>query len=301
MRSSFSLTDLLPRAFDLILSSPILRWFILPFGLLGLLSFQVSNQLEPWLPQEEVDLPTLITIAQSHLASLGTMLLVLMGTGFVYTIIRGPFFLVTEHFVRSRERSEPTPLQFTQKVLFRGALITFVFETGYWLLMLLFGMCISLPILLSFLYNPNAAPVIGELGLLLLLVIAFIFFSLKEFALLYSLLAHAKFLGAAELGLRLFKKHFFTTILFNLLLVALWLLFTFLLNLAIIAIGFVDHEELRTGLAWSGVVVILGSATLLKETLRLLFFHALAATPKAPITASRETVLDKSPSEAPTA
>lgn len=294
-----SFADLLREAVRVVFHSPrFLVAFGLPFGLLAFAMTRINESIAPLLPEATLTVSALWSAlgTQEHL---WVMLIALSITiSLVRSLLRGPLFLTAERLIG------PLPLKqlptLKPKTSLRAALWSLVFEVTSWGMNIITAGIITLPIALALRYNPETTPFLAQLGFVIFLVMAVVFFFLKEFAILYNLLAHARFGTAWELGLKLFQKHLFQSLLFGLFLMALSLLFTFAANLAIIASDFIGIGWVRTGAAALSVVIILGASTVIEEVLRLLFFHALAATPKLPVVKVKKLLEEKSPTGAPT-
>lgn len=302
MRTSVSFFHLLEEAVRIIFQSKLLLTLTLPLGGILFVSTKISEQLTPLLPQDlssPLFLP-LLKEEQPLIFSLGATLVFL---GIVHTILRGPLFLlIEERLLKQLPASPHQGALFNKKLLGRSALFSLSFETLYWGALLLIGAVISSPLFLAAKFNPSVIPSLFQIGTLLLLGLAIFFFYIKEFGLLYTLLAHIHPKLSLELGLKLFKKHSLLSLLFGLFLIALSFLFTFFLNLAMIISAFIPFSKMESLVNGVSGIVILGFITVLTETLRLLFFHALAATPRIKLT-DMQPVLEKekTTSGAPTA
>ncbi len=291
MRAPVSFIALLQQTVGLFRHHRRLLWFGVPFGIIATLSTKIGKYLPTLTHEETTDWSILFTKIEQDFSTLMWILGSLIFLSILHSLLRGPYFLTLEEAIH-QNTDEKTSYSISSKKYFRSALITLKYDAMYWLGVALLLVAISLPIVLALRFNQSVVPIITELGLILLLVIAAIFFILKEFTLLYTLLAHARLRSALELALHLFKKHAFLTLLFSLFLVLLSLLFTFPINFAIIASDFVEIYWLRKGFEWLGVGSIFGISILIKESLRLLFFHALAAAPKVK-TPGVEEMLEK--------
>lgn len=299
MRTSVSFLDLLQEAVRLSLRSRHILAFALPLGLLAWGGAWVGERLNSILPDSTDSLATLwqgLSESESLLLGLGGALL---GLGVLRALCRGPLFLIGESKLVPKPAAEATPPLPSRKALASSAFMSLLFELAYWGAVALLSLIIVIPVVLALRYNPGATQTIAELGVILLLTLSIALFYLKEFALLYRLLAHIRPLIALDLGLKLFKKHLFWSVLFGLFLMGLSLLFTFFANLAIIASDLVMFKVARGPLALLVTVVILGCGAVIEEMLRLLFFHALAAAPKQPSMRIKKLIEEKSPGNVP--
>lgn len=300
MRASVSFLDLLHEACKLTFRSRrTLALFGLSFGILAFGSTQASEVLAPLLSQSNETLEELRVVLNQDPG-----LWIILGSTFfligaLRSLLRGPLFLTLERLL-TEKLGPTTPAPAKKSKLLHAALVSFQFELGYWGICLLVAAIVSLPVLLALRFNPGALPALAQLGFILFLFLAVAFSYIKEFALLYTLLAHARMMIALELGLKLFKKHLFQSLLFGLFLMALSLLFTFIANLAIIASDFAGSKLLKEGMVAISVILILGLSAVLGEALRLLFFHALAATPKLPAVKVKKLLEEKASTSAPT-
>lgn len=298
MRTSVSFLQLLQEAVRLSLGSRLILAFAIPFGLLAWGGAWVSERLSHLLPEATDSLATLWqTVAQSE-NTLVYLMAMLFGLGVVRASCRGPLFLIGESRIVQEKTTEESKSP-TKKALLSSALVSLLFELSYWGAVVLLSFIVVIPVFLAARYNPSAAPMIAELGLILILVLSIALFYLKEFSLLYRLLAHIRPLPALELGLKLFKKHLFWSVLFGLFLMGLSLLFTFFANLAIIASDFIKTEVAQSVASAAIAVAILGVGAVIEEVLRLLFFHALAAAPKQPAIKIKQLIEEKSPGNIP--
>jgi hypothetical protein len=291
MRATVSFIDLLQQTVGLFSRHQRLLWFGVPFGIIAALSTKASKYLPILTNEEAMNWSILLSKIEHNFPNFLGILGVLILLSILHSLLRGPYFLSLEETLNS-DKDKKIPQPISSRRYLRSALITLKYDALYWLGITLLLVTVSLPIILALRFNQSVAPLITELGFILLLVIAALFFILKEFALLYTLLAHAKLHVALELSLHLFKKHAFLTLLFSLFLILLSLLFTFPINLAIIASDFVEVYWLQKSFEWFSIGSILGISILTEESLRLFFFHALAAAPKVK-TPGVEEILEK--------
>ena len=292
MRVTVSFVDLLHKTVNTFIHHRHLLWFALPFGFFAVISLEISEILPPLVTTPPLNGSDLLkTFRQDNLVflwALGGLFL----SGVFRSLLRGPFFLAFEKVLALPE--EPTrPSTLRVKNHIQASITSLTFEGAYWAMLILLISVVSLPILFALRFNQSAVPIIAELALLLILIIGILFFFLKEFALLYALLAHTKIKLSLELSLRLFKKHTLLTFLFGLFIIVLSLLFTFPANLAIIASDFISPAWLQTSFRWVSLSGIFGISILLEEGLRLVFFHALAATPQIKIPGMGEILQKK--------
>lgn len=292
MRATVSFVDLLQRTINLFSRHHHLLWFVIPFGIIAVLSTKVSEYFPAFTNEETKDWSILLAKVEQDFSSLIGMVGVLILLSILHSLFRGPYFLTLEEAINSDKEGKNSH-SISAKIYLRAALTSLKYDGMYWLGTAFLLTTIGLPIIFAFRFNQSVAPIIGELGFILVFIVATLFFILKEFALLYTLLAHTKLKAAMELSLHLFKKHTFLTLLFSLFLMLLSLLFTFPINLAIIASDFVEFRWLQKGFEWLSLGSILGISTLIKESLRLLFFHALATAPKVKEPGVKEILEEK--------
>lgn len=301
MRSSVSFVELLIQAWrEIFRSRQLLFWFGGAFGLLALASSLLNTAITPLLPEAPSNIEALLKSLTEKQTLLTPFLLLTLLTNFLYALLRGPYFLSLERLITLKPSTHSALRQPQRKQLLRGAVLSFFFELSYWGALALVFLAISVPLILALRYNTTAIQPIAQIGFSLWIILAITFFYLKEYALLYSLLAHLRLNIALELGLKLFKKHLLLSLLFGLFLMALALLFTFSVNLAIIASDFIGLVTWHRWISALCTVVMLGLGALIAEALRLFFFHALAATPKTPLLKkARRLVGEKNPGSAP--
>ncbi len=302
MRVSISFLSLLEEAVQILFQSKLLLSLLIPLGLLLFGSFQVSETLAPLLPESFLSREAVISTFETHQRFLRDGLIALLLFGVLRMALRGPLFLFIEHTVL--QKVTPTSRLSLPKsyMLMRSAIIALGYEAFYWMTLTLLALVLFSPLYIASKVNPAAIQILFQMGALVLLGLSLVFFYLKEFGLLYTLLAHLKPRLALDLGRKLFQKHTLLSLLFGLFLMALSLLFTFCLNLAIITSAIIPWSFLQEGWRLVCGVILLGSAALLTETLRLLFFHALAATPRIKVSPTKKILAEeKSIGEAPTA
>lgn len=277
-----SFVDLLYKSVSVLNQNRHLLWFGIPFGFFTTLSAHISERLPSIPSNESTSWSMLLTFGEQHISLFVWTIGLLIFLGILHSLTRGIFFVALEHSLNSSQKSREKSLQ-TRKVRahLKAAFTALVFDGIYWAAILLLSAILSFPIFLAFHFNQNAAPFISELALILIFLIGSVFFFLKEFALLYALLAHTSIPLSFELALHLFKKHVFLTFLFGIFILILSLLFTFPTNLAIIASDFIRSLWFQEGFRWISLSIVFGVGILIKESLRLLFFHALAATPRS--------------------
>lgn len=303
MRPSISFFHLFEEAVRTLLQSRPLLLMGIPFGITLYLSMKGSELIAPLFPTEVVDPEVMFTSLSIHQETLfiGITIIVLLGA--LRTALRGPLFLFIEKILLQKLPASSSPsLPLKRQQLIKGVLLALLFEILYWLLLVIFGLILFSPLLIASTYNPGVAPFLFQMGSIFLFILGITFFYVKEFGFLYALLAHIKPRLAIELGLKLFKKHTALSLLFGLFLIALSFLFTFFLNLAMITSALITFWWPKTIISTICGIGILGFTAILTETLRLLFFHALAATPQIKVS-NMEKILEekKRVPEAPSA
>lgn len=295
MRTPLSFANLSYQAWELISHSRTLALFAIPFGILGALSVQVSGFFSQHLPKELSWSNLTTTLVSSDWVVNVTLIVLTLGV--IRSLLRGPLFLLVRQHVSSHSSLENS---LKQPTLFHGALISLKFETLYWLSGIIIAGIILIPFFLALRHNEGVAASIGQIGFILLVVLLTIFFYIKEFALCYRLFTKAHARLSVELGLKLFRQHVFMSLLFGLFLIALSFVFTFVINLAMIASDLIGHAFLETGVSLLLTASILGGAAIFEETLRVFFFHALAGAPKLPLPKLEKLIEEKAPDSAPT-
>lgn len=299
MRAPVSFFDLFQETLRLISSGRFVYGFGVVFGILALLATELNQRVLPFIESENTSphalIRTILDQQEIFLLTLGGLLIL----GLLRSLLRGPYFLLMENMIIQKLSLEKE-FDLKPKVLRRSAWTALSFEIGYLITLALLWVVIALPLTLAFRLNPGAFEFLLPLGLILLTILSIVFFYLKEFALLYSLLAHSKPRLSLELSLKLFQKHTWLILLFGLFLMAIAFLFTFVVNLVIIASDLIPLIWLQVGLSAVGTIVVFGLAEATKETLRLLFFHTLAATPKPPVLKVKSLIEEKHPGSAPT-
>lgn len=154
---------------------------------------------------------------------------------------------------------------------------------GVMLLVILFSVIIlSLPFWLASVYNPEAITSLALFGALTLIPIITVLFFVRQYALLYLLLSPIGIRGAFEASCKLFSRYMLPSFLFGLFMFLLTLLFTFLLNLAILSISalataiFLLPEKISLPLIISGICF--AWFAILQQALWIAFFKAIAGT-----------------------
>ncbi len=293
MRTTVSFFHLLEEAVWLIFRSKPLLWLGLPFGILGFLSLQLSEHFTPLLQDNFSSPENFFAFFLEHQTTFMVLISALLCIGILRVLLRGPLFLFIERALLNTLPDSPKEIHPHQKPLLRAVGLSFLFETLYWSSLTFFGLIIFSPILIASKVNPMIIPSLFQLGTIFLLVITLIFFYMKEFGFFYALLSGIKPRVALELGLKLFQKHLFFSLLFGLFLVAISLLFTFFLNLAIITSALIPFFWPQAFVSTVSGIILFGFVTLLTEALRLLFFHALAATPRIKMTAPKKILTEE--------
>lgn len=281
MRVPVSFFELLQEGVRVVFQSKPLLILLFPLGLVLYGAALQSQTLSETLLKDIGSLPELFSFLQEHYQTVLSIFGFTLFTGILRALLRGPIFLLLEQTLLKQfpKKTDGEPL-YHKKYFLRSSLFSFLFEGSYWLTLLLLSVIVLSPLPLTFLFNPGLTATLFELATILLLVLAALFFYIKEFSLLYVLLAHIKPRLALELGLRLFQKHLALSLLFGAFLILLSFFFTFLLNFAIITSALVPYAGIKYASGFLSGSFILGFATLLMDALHLLFFHALAATPQ---------------------
>ncbi len=284
MRPSLSFFHLFEEAVRTLLQSRPLLIIGIPLGIVLFVSMKASERLAPLLPTGTNTPESILASFSTHQETFIGGFTILLLCGILRTAFRGPLFLSIEQtLIKKLPQSTPLP-SLGKRHIIQGVFLGLLFETFYWIALILLGFILFLPSFLASKFNPAVVSSLFQMGTILLLILAVIFFYIKEFGFLYALLAHIKPRLALELGLKLFKKHAALSLLFGLFLIALSFLFTFSLNLAMITSAVIPFWWPKTIMSGIISIVILGFTALLTEILRLLFFHALAATPKTRVT-----------------
>ncbi len=160
-----------------------------------------------------------------------------------------------------------------------------------------------IPIFLAFRYNPAVLGIVALGALILFAAIAIIAFFVQEFSLFYRLLSPLRLRSSLENGGVLFSRHTSRCLLFGFFSFALFVLFTFCLNLVMLNIvtltewaGFSGQQALISALI---ALPIFSWWHVFEQSLRYLFFKDLAV-PKTEESAEEFTLKDGMP-ETPTA
>lgn len=297
MRVSLSFVDLAIEAWKLLTHARSMRSFMLPFGVLGAISVSLSTFVTAQIPPDITSWSLLASTLASADWVLPVVLLAIL-LGIIRTVLRGPFFLLTQVVLSQPQSSSQVPPP-NRRRFGESSLTSLSFEAGYWASGIFVALVIAVPIWIALKYNEAVAPLLGQMGFILALGMLVIFFYIKEFALCYALFAKTKPRLALELGLKLLLRHPLLSLLFGLFLMTLAFLFTFAVNLAIIASDFLGHHILITGGKFLIIGIILGASVVFEETLRVLFFHALAGAPTSPLPTLEKLVEGKTPDSAP--
>lgn len=281
MRAPVSFFDLTQEAVRIIFQSKPLLVLLFPIGLFLFTAALPSQSISEFLPKDLSSPGGLLSFARDHIQTITLFVGFTILVGGVRAALRGPIFLLIEQTSLERSRKQNSPsLVLQKKQLIRSSLFSFLYEGGYWIGLFFISLILLSPLPIAMAFNPALLSTLTQLATLLLLVLAVIFFYIKEFSLLYTLLAHIRPRLALDLGLRLFQKHLPLSLLFGFFLLTLSFLFTFLLNFAIITSALIPFPVIKQLTEVVSGGIILGFMTLLTDALHLLFFHALAATPK---------------------
>lgn len=294
MRAPVSFFELLQEAVRLVIQTKPLLWLLFPLGLLLFITATQSESASEFLSAGISSPDELLPFLREHSRAIIILTSFTLLSGSLRAALRGPIFLLIEQTLLRRSLKEPTPQQSLHKKHYlRSSGVAFLFEGSYWITLLVLSLALFSPLLMAITFNPELGQTIGKLALLLLLVLAVIFFYIKEFSLLYVLLAHIRPRLALDLGLNLFQKHLALSLLFGFFLITLSFLFTFLFNFAIITSALIPLSALQSLSKFLSGSIILGFATLLTDALHLLFFHALAATPRIKLADLKKYVGEK--------
>lgn len=249
----------------------------LPLGICIGIGTHTNALLQDTLPKTP-DTTLWVTLMSNSgvLFAFGTLLAVACGQSF----LRGIIVFSLERRNREKELRGIQNLAFRK--IFRGACLSVFFEVTYWLALLLIAFAFAIPCLIAWRFNPSALPAILEVGSLLLMTIGVYLYFIKELSVFYAILANVHVQTAIDLGFRLFRRQAFNTILFFFYAALLAICFSML------AEGLIASVKIpKTDVSWGMTLVRalpLGIYFIFDQALRLMFFRAIATTPKKPIT-----------------
>lgn len=290
MPETASFTTITERALRLTWQGRSLWWSAIPVGICIGIGTHMSTLLQDTLP-ESTDAALWVPLLTDQRLVIGLALLFL--ALIAQSLLRGALVFLLEHRLRKTGSSEvvkkPTTL-----TLLHAAGTSLIFEMVYWLTLLIIAAVFAIPCLFAWRFNPSVLPAILEIGFLLLLTIGVYLYFIKELSLLYGILGNLRFQPATDLGFRLFRRQAWSTTLFFFYAAILALFFSILIEGLVMLFGI--SKENTSWYTSALIALPFGIYFIFDQALRLTFFHAIAATPKKPIT--KEIVLepDKSPS-----
>lgn len=254
-----------------------LWWVMIPAGLLVGANTYLAAIAQQALPETSEASVWRPLIASQELALLFIFLLVaLLGQSLLRGIV---VFALNQKF--QDEKSTTAKRVDVSNKPWRAAGVSVIFETAYWITTLLIAATLSIPCFLAWRFNPSALPAILELGFLLLLTIGVYLHFVKELSVFYAILGDIRFRLAIDLGFRLFRRQSMNTILFFFYAALLALFFTLLIGGLIAPFGISQKDS-----PWQATligVLPFGFYFIFDQALRLIFFRAIATTPKKPI------------------
>lgn len=287
-----SFATLLLESARLFLKQRLLFLFVFLFGSITFFSSQFTETPPPISSLETTE-HILTWVDANHM-----LVLTLLGSNFFFTLIsaliRGSLFLTIEETLLPRARHHTNKIKLFKYL--RASLIAFRTEVFYSLFLFSLAFLLFLPVFFAWKFNAATLPFIFNLALLFLLGILVVFYFIKEYAVLYQILAGTSFRIALDLGYALFRKRFGLSLIFGMFLLALFLCFTFILDSAIIWSARFFGDEMFVGSAIL-LFVFSGCYWVYENIFRLLFFHSLAAEKKKPEKSKivQEETLETSP------
>lgn len=291
MVESVSFVTLLLESARLFLKQRLLFVFVFLFGSITLFSSQFTKMPLPISSLETTE-HILTWIAENH-----TLILTLLGLNFFFTLIsaliRGSIFLIIEETLLPRAPHHTNKINLIKYL--HASLKAFRTEAFYSLFLFSLTFLLFVPVFFAWKFNAASLPLIFNLASLLLIGILVLFYFIKEYAVLYQILAGTSFRIALDLGYALFRKRFGLSLIFGMVLFALFLCFTFILDSAIIwSARFFGDEAFGSALF---LFVFSGCYMVYENIFRLLFFHSLAAEKKKPEKSEivQEETLETSP------
>ncbi len=267
--------DLVARGFRLTGQKGWALSFIFITGFFALLQFSWGLTFATVLPPSYGSFQDILLWSEH---SWGTIRPLFLGTLFFFfleMLLRGPILLVFENKLKPREET-----LLRRKVIARfprAALLSLVFEIGFFLLMGLIAFLMGIPALATApLGSPLAA--LSDFSLLFFGLIVFFLFLWKELSFFYALLSRISIGNALKLGWDLLQKNLVRFILFTFFLSLGLLLFTFVAR-SIMLGSAPERHSLFFSLPSFVFLYLSGYSLVLKEALRLLFFHSIAELP----------------------
>ncbi len=252
-------------------------WMALPVGILSDLSSFFAAKTEKVLEGMSAATPLSTWID----TGLDLSFVLFLSLSFVFVLAQSPLrgiivlLLQSVHLNRSRE----TSVQSKRGDLARVAKKAFLFESGFWVIIVLLGATLLVPSLLAWRFNQDALLAVSQLGLILFFSISLYLYLIKELSLLYLLLGDTSFRGSVDLGFRIFRRHSFLTLLFFVYLIMLAIIATFSISLASMALFFGTESDLLQIIL---TAPLFGLYFIFDQALRLAYFRKIASRPKTP-------------------
>lgn len=275
-----SFTSLTQIAFKDVLQCRKLWWFSIPVGL-----FLASGSYFATKAEEIVSGKDSTNVVTWLLTGTDETFLFHILLSFGLLLLQAPFrgmsvlLLQSVHLNRSQEKTH----SLKREDFLRVGKTALVFESGLWVVVIVIGLILFFPSLLAWNFNREAFNFILQLAFLLFIGLALYLYFLKELSLMYGLLGRLTYRSALDLGLRLFRRHSFLTLLFFSYTVMLMILFSVVFQIFshLLTLPFsVEYRELLTSFF---SIPFLGLYFLFDQSIRLAYFRNIASPPKTPV------------------
>ena len=224
-------------------------------------------------------------------------------------IIIGLFFLVRffgtgnlidllGHAIKKSPASPPAPRLTGPRLIGNWwRVLTVALSTFLFLLFL--ALIFSLPSLVAAAYRPAALDSLLAFSAWAFLIVGFFAYFVLEFALFYRIIAGLTLRASLEMSYVIFVRHLWRTLGFGVYVFALFLLFTFFLNLFILVLGELVGSSLI--LSWVISAFFLTWFSIMYQALWFFFFRDIAALPAPPEEKTKVVVPENVPEIPPAA
>lgn len=272
MTEPISFFPLLEEAARITIKRKSLWIFVVLFGMLAFLGFNfVSGDLPETFDGTLTEVPSWV---QEHASALIQIITVSLGLSLLGALFRGSLFLFLQDILRSEAALRLSFREWSHRLL-RASVKVFTIEFLFLFATLVLVVFLFIPVFFAWRHNTEALPLVANLAALFLFGVIILFYFIKEYALLYFILTRASLRNSFDLGYMLLRKNFGVSLIFGMILISLSFVFTFILDSAIIVSArFFDNSSVITPL-W--VLFLSGIFSVYENTLRLVFFHSIAA------------------------
>lgn len=267
-----------------------LWWFAVPIGILiGASSFLSEKVRESFSKTSDLSSLTPLLTERWFLLIVSASFLIAL----LQSVLRGMLVAVFIYQLNNDRTIKSVPP--SPRDILRSGFVSVSFEFTYWVFMAGIGIVIALPMLLSRHFNPTITPIIFELGFILVVTLGVYLYFIKELSCLYAIIGKVYFRSSLDLGIRLFRKHTFSTVLFF----SYAALLALLMGVLMTTLFRLFHMPDPTGDNLSSLVFIsalFGLYFVFDQILRVTFFRSIAASPEKPLAKERVIEAAEAPS-----